>query len=77
MVIEDLINFLNREPPFRFLDETTRKSVAGSVSLEFYPRETVILRQDGPASKSLRIIKKGAVKVLLKSEEGWETIRNE
>ncbi len=70
MVIEEVINFLKKEPPFQFLDETTLKSVAGSMSMEFYPRDTVILRQDGPASKSLRIIKKGAVKVLMKSEEG-------
>lgn len=70
MVIEEVINFLKKEPPFQFLDETTLKSVAGSVSMEFYPRDTIILRQDGPASKSLRIIKKGAVKVLMKSEEG-------
>jgi CBS domain-containing protein len=70
MVIEEVINFLKKEPPFQFLDDTTLKSVAGSVSMEFYPRDTVILRQDGPASKSLRIIKKGAVKVLMKSEEG-------
>jgi CBS domain-containing protein len=70
MVIEEVINFLKKEPPFQFLDENTLKSVAGSVSMEFYPRDTVILRQNGPASESLRIIKKGAVKVLMKSEEG-------
>lgn len=70
MVIEEVINFLKKEPPFQFLDEATLRSVAGSVSMEFYPRDTVILRQDGPASTSLRIIKKGAVKVLRKSEEG-------
>lgn len=69
MVIEEVINFLKKEPPFQFLDEVTLRSVAGSVSMEFYPRDTVILRQDGPVSKSLRIIKKGAVKVLMKSEE--------
>lgn len=70
MVIEEVINFLKNEPPFQFLDETTLRSVAGSVSMEFYPRDTVILRQDGPSSKYLRIIKKGAVKVLMKSAEG-------
>ncbi len=70
MVIDEVINFLKKEPPFQFLDEATLKSVAGSVAMEFYPRDTVILRQDGPVSKSLRIIKKGAVKVLMKSEGG-------
>ena len=58
MVIEEVINFLKKEPPFQFLDEATLKSVAGSVSMEFYPRDTVILQQDGPSSKFLRIIKK-------------------
>lgn len=74
MIIEDAISFLKEAPPFQFLDETTLKSVAGSLSLEFYPKDTVVLMQDGPPSVSLRIIKKGAVKVFMRSETGEDVL---
>ncbi len=70
MIIDDVMNFLKKEPPFQFLDDLTLKSVAGSLSMEFYPRDTVILRQNGPPSDSLRIIKKGGVKILMRAETG-------
>ena len=70
MILEDVIGFMKKEPPFQFLDEATLKSVAKSLSMEFYPKGTIILKQDGPPSDSLRIIKKGAVKLLMRSEDG-------
>jgi CBS domain-containing protein len=70
VILDEVINFLKQEPPFQFLDEPTLKSVASSLSMEFYPKDTVILKQDGPPSDSLRIIKKGAVKILMRSENG-------
>src|SRR5512139_2669903 len=70
MILEDVIGFLKKEPPFQFLDEATLKSVAKSLSMEFYPKGTVVLKQDGPRPDSLRIIKKGAVKLLMRSEDG-------
>jgi CBS domain-containing protein len=72
MILEEVVNFLKKEPPFQFLDEATLRSVADSLSIEFYPKDTVILKQDGPPSVSLRVIKKGAVKVFIKSESGEE-----
>lgn len=74
MLLEDIINFLKKEPPFQFLDEATLKSVAGSLSVEFYPKNTFILKQDGPPSDSLRIIKKGGVKISMKSESGEDVV---
>ncbi len=74
MILEDVINFLKKHPPFQFLDEATLRSVAGSVSMEFYPRDTEILKQGGPASDSLRIIKKGGVKILMRSDAGEERV---
>ncbi len=74
MLLEDVINFLRKEPPFQFLDEAALKSVAGSLSMEFYPKDTLILKQDGPPSDALRIIKKGAVKVFMKSEGGEDVL---
>jgi CBS domain-containing protein len=63
MIIEDVISFLKKSPPFQFLDEPALKSVAAGLSMEFYPKGTVILKQDGPPAGSVWIIKKGAVKV--------------
>lgn len=74
MIIEDVIRFLQNTSPFQLLDPATLEKVARNVSLDFYPREEVILKQNGPPSNSLRIIKKGTVKVLMGTEEGEEIV---
>ncbi|NTU43290.1 MAG: cyclic nucleotide-binding/CBS domain-containing protein [Nitrospirales bacterium] len=74
MILEDVISFLKRVPPFQFLDESVLREVAGSISLEFYPANTLVLRQDGPPSEFLRIIKKGGVKVSMGPENGEEVV---
>ncbi len=74
MPLEDIVDFLRNIPPFQFFDEAVIRDIAGSVSIEFYPKDTVILRQDGPASDSLRIIKKGGVKISLRSDDGEDMI---
>lgn len=72
MIIEDTIDFLKKVPPFQFLSEAELKAVAENLTMEFYPRDTVILKQDSPASDALRIIKKGGVKVSVRTEDGEE-----
>lgn len=74
MMREEIIEFLRRVPPFQFLDEKTLNEFASGVSFEFYPKGTMILRQDGPASEHLRIIKRGGVKVFLKTGDDEEVI---
>jgi CBS domain-containing protein len=74
VLFEDVLNFLKNTPPFQFLDEAVLKDVINSLSMEFYPRDTVILRQDGPSSDSLRIIKKGGVKISLRSDSGEDIV---
>ncbi|HTR45447.1 MAG TPA: DUF294 nucleotidyltransferase-like domain-containing protein [Thermodesulfovibrionales bacterium] len=74
MILEDVISFLKKVPPFQFLDDATLKSVAGSLSMEFYPKDTVILKQGGAPSDSLRIIKKGSVKIVMTSENGDDVV---
>jgi CBS domain-containing protein len=73
-ITEDVIEFLKTVPPFQFLEEADQKAVAGDLTMEFYPKDTVILRQDGEASDALRIIKKGGVKVSLRTENGEDVI---
>ena len=74
MIIEEAIDFLKQVPPFQFLDEITLKSLANKASMEFYPKGSTILQQDGPPSEYLAIIKKGGVKVYLKSDAEEEVI---
>ncbi|HKN18813.1 MAG TPA: DUF294 nucleotidyltransferase-like domain-containing protein, partial [Dissulfurispiraceae bacterium] len=74
MLDEDPVNFLKKTPPFQFLEEAVLKEIAGSVSMEFYPKGLVILRQDGPASDSLRVIKKGGVKISVESDDGEDIV---
>ncbi len=42
--------------------------------MEFYPKGSTILHQDGPPSEYLRIIKKGGVKVFIKPDNGEEVL---
>ncbi|MCL5237008.1 MAG: DUF294 nucleotidyltransferase-like domain-containing protein [Nitrospirae bacterium] len=74
MLLEEVLTFLKTVPPFQFLDDAGLKSVAGSLSMEFYPKDTVILRQNGPASNALRIIKKGGVKISIESGNGEDVV---
>ncbi len=74
MLLEEVLTFLKTVPPFQFLDDAGLKSVAGSLSMEFYPKDTVILRQNGPASNALRIIKKGGVKISIESGSGEDVV---
>ncbi|MCL4477472.1 MAG: DUF294 nucleotidyltransferase-like domain-containing protein [Nitrospirae bacterium] len=67
MNIQDIMEFLRNVSPFQDLDDATLKDIAGGVSMEFYPKGSTILHQDGPASEYLRIVKKGAVKVFIRS----------
>ena len=69
-IIEDTVSFLRTIPPFQFLNEEGLNTVAASMTIEFYPRGEVILKQDAPASDALRIIKKGAVSIAVRTESG-------
>jgi CBS domain-containing protein len=74
MIIEDVVAFLKYVPPFQFLDEPALSHLAVGMSMEFFPKGTTILRQGGPASGYLYVIKKGGVKVFRRSAGGEDTI---
>lgn len=74
LITEDVINFLKNLPPFQFLDDGSLRDIAGNVSMEFYPKGTTILHQDGPPSEYLRIIKKGRVKVFIRPDKDEEVL---
>jgi CBS domain-containing protein len=72
--LEEAVTFLRKVPPFQFLDENLLRKVAGCLSLTVYPRDTVILKQHGPPSDCVRIIRRGAVKVMMESPESGEEV---
>ncbi|MDA8431610.1 MAG: cyclic nucleotide-binding domain-containing protein, partial [Nitrospiraceae bacterium] len=74
MINEDVIGFLKGVPPFQFLDEKALQVVVSGLSMEYYPKGTIILRQDGPPSEWLRVIKKGGVKVFITPDKGEDVL---
>lgn len=74
MIIEDTINFLKKTPPFQFLEDTLLKGVAGSLSLQFYPKDSIILRQGESPVEAVWIIKKGNVRVSVTMDNGEDVI---
>ncbi len=69
MITEDSVKFLAGIPPFQFLDDSALRSIAGNLSMEFFPKNALILTQDGPPGESLRVIKKGGVKIYLTNDD--------
>ena len=74
MMTEDTLSFLKNVPPFQFLEETTLRRVADTVSVAVYPKDTLILKQDGDPSGYLRLIRRGGVKVFRTTDTGEEMI---
>jgi CBS domain-containing protein len=74
MIQEDIIQFLGSIPPFQFLDKPVLKDAASKLSMEFYPKNAVILKQEDTLSEFLYIIKKGGVRISLKSPENEDIV---
>ncbi len=74
MIIEDAIAFLKKTPPFQFLDDAILRKIAGSLSLQFYPKDTVILKQEDTSFDSVWIIKKGSVRISVTMDSGEDVI---
>ena len=74
MLKDETIAFLKKIPPFDFLSDEELESIFKNMSIEFYPKGTKILLQDGPPSEYLNVIKKGGVKVYVATENEGETI---
>ena len=74
MSVDDVLEFLRNVSPFQDLDEDTLKNIAGGISMEYFPKGSTILYQDGPASEYLRIIRKGTVKVFIRSGKDDEVM---
>ena len=74
MLNDEVKSFFKKYPPFSFLDEPDLELLFEDVSLEYYPKGYMILTQNGPPTEYLRIVKKGAVKVYIQSDESEEIL---
>ena len=74
MIREESIEFFSSILPFSMMAKQDLASLVEFTAMDFFPRGEKILKQGGPPSKYLYIIKKGGVKVYVESDQGTETI---
>jgi CBS domain-containing protein len=74
MITQDTISFLKKTPPFSVLDDALLADIARDMELVFHPKGRTILRQNGPAAEHLSIIRSGAVKVMIRTNEDEEVL---
>lgn len=74
MITNDAYEFFSKAPPFSLLAPEELRTICRNVLLEFHPRGRTILSQNGPAAEHLSVIRSGAVKVFLRTNEGEEVL---
>ena len=73
---EIVLEFLAHTLPFNELDAETLGNLATSCIIDFFPKGTVIFRQDQTQIRYFYLIQKGGVKIYLKDEEGNITLKD-
>jgi len=74
VVTDSVVAFLRNVPPFQFLSTIELSRLAAQMTLEFFPKDTVILSAGHPAAESLYVVHKGAVKLALRSQVGKQLV---
>jgi CBS domain-containing protein len=74
MITEDAYTLLKATPPFALLEGAVLKEITKEISMEFHPKGHTILHQHGPAAEHLHVIRSGAVKVFVRTNEGEEVL---
>lgn len=74
VITDSIVSFLKNVPPFQFLSVHELSRLARTMTLEFFPKDTVILSAGHPASESLYIVHKGGVKLALRSQVGKQIV---
>ena len=74
VITDTVVSFLKNIPPFQFLSVRELCRLANTMTLEFFPKDTVILSAGHPASESLYIVHKGGVKLALRSQVGKQIV---
>ena len=73
-VTESVVSFLEKIPPFQFLPLPEIRSLARIMTLEYFPKDEVIIAAGRRASESLYIVQKGAVKLGIRTNVGKELV---
>ncbi len=74
MPTQEAFSFLTGTPLLSSLDPAVVRVLSRQVLQEFHPKGCPILHQNGPAAGHLRIIKSGAVKIFVRTNEGEEVL---
>jgi len=74
VITDTVVSFLKNVPPFQFLSVRELCRLATTMTLEFFPKDTVIVSAGHPASESLYIVHKGGVKLALRSQVGKQIV---
>ncbi|MBI5032440.1 MAG: cyclic nucleotide-binding/CBS domain-containing protein [Chloroflexi bacterium] len=74
MLQELTIGFLRQHYPFDLLSDDELKTLAQAGALDYIPKDTPILTQDGKPSEFLYVIQKGSVRVSVHAENGDDII---
>ena len=73
-VTESVVSFLEKIPPFQFLPQPEIRGLARTMTLEYFPKDTVILAAGRQVSEALYIVQKGAVKLGIRTNVGKELV---
>lgn len=73
---EVVLDFLGKTRPFHELDLPTLRQLARKCTVDFFPRGTLVFRQDQTEVNHFYLIQKGGVKIYLKDEEGAVTLKD-
>jgi len=73
---EIIIQFFTKVMPFSELAPSVLKGLASKCLIDFYPKGTLIFRQDETEVNYLYLIQKGGVKIYLKNETGEVSLKD-
>ncbi len=73
---EIVLEFLAHTLPFNELDADTLRNLARGCLIDFFPKGTIIFRQDQTQVQHFYLIQKGGVKIYLKAEDGTVTLKD-
>ncbi|KWT95084.1 DUF294 nucleotidyltransferase-like domain-containing protein [Candidatus Magnetominusculus xianensis] len=62
MILDEVVLFLRKVPPFQFLSERALSGMIKGIASEFYPKGAVIARKGGQGDDYLYVIRKGGAK---------------
>src|SRR5271167_3499423 len=73
-VTENVVTFLKKIPPFRFLPVSEIRKLARTMTLEYFPKNTVIFSAGHRAAEALYIVQKGGDKTGAQDPGGQELV---